>query len=52
LNACERDTRNPVRIHAGFGGASVITVEWWDYGENAHVGNIVTLTVDTTRIGP
>jgi hypothetical protein len=34
-----------VRIHTGFGGAIVITVEWWDDGENAYIGNIVTVTV-------
>jgi hypothetical protein len=36
-----------VRIHAGFGGAIVITVEWWDDGENAYIGNSVA--VDTTQ---
>jgi hypothetical protein len=45
LNACERDTRNSVRIHTGFGGAIVITVEWWDDGESAYIGNSVTVTV-------
>jgi hypothetical protein len=34
-----------VRIHAGFGGAIVITVECWDYGQNAYIGNSVTVTV-------
>ena len=45
MNACERDTRNSVRIHTGFGGAIVITVEWWDDGESAYIGNSVTVTV-------
>jgi hypothetical protein len=34
-----------VGIHAGFGGAIVITVEWWDYRESAYIGNSVTVTV-------